>query len=179
MDNNNNYEQQFIQNVKQSTTPVVPASSSMSSGNPESSSKLPLIIAIILACALLIESIVLVFFATRSVSPSAEVEQDTSDIPEDTPEALSDASNFTFDENFAITAFNLTCTNENGTKYVFDKSNTYQKINSATTPIDSGSYSIVNSAAVVLNNSQNAEEVIYYDGYYVIDGLTFYECEEQ
>jgi hypothetical protein len=175
---NNSFENEFIQNVKQTTRP--PAKPSIKPGAGES--KLPLVIALVTSFIVLIESIILVTFTVNYFNKDQEDDDDENiSVYDDSPESLSEEGAFTLDDSYAITAFNLTCTSEEGSKYVFKKSKAYQKSDATSTTIDSGNYAILNETAVILNSdnsSSDEESIVYYDGVYVIEGKTFYECKE-
>lgn len=172
---NNNYEQQFIQNTRQSNQPMAPRPAAAPS---TSGSVLPLVIAIILAFIVLIESIVLAIFAVNYFTPEEEFEDITT--VNDSPEALSAAGSYTYDANYGITAFNLTCTSDDGATFTFTKAKEYQQTDTSSNPVSNGTYSIINSGAVVLDdpNTSGEDKIVYYDGYNIIDGVTFYACEE-
>ena len=174
---NNSFENEFIQNVKQTTPP-----SSMPSIKPESGeSKLPLIVALVTSFIVLIESIVLVMFTVKYFNKDQEDSDEAISSYDDSEEALSEDGAYALDDSYNIMAFNLTCTSEDGSKYVFKKAKTYQKSDATSTTTDSGNYAILNGTAVVLNsdNSPSGEEkIIYYDGIYITEGRTFYECKE-
>ena len=179
---NNNYEQEFIQNVKRTSQPVPSRQTALKTS--ANTSVAPLVIAIILALVVLIESIALAIFAVNYGEAldlyggdySSEIEYDS---VSDSPEALSEASSYNYDDDYNITAFDLTCTTDDGSKYTFTKSKSYQKTDASSNSTSSGSYSIINSGAVVLNSSNtNEEKIVYYDGYDIIEGTTFYACEE-
>lgn len=175
--NNNNYEQEFIKNIKQVSQPMPsPQPAPRTSSN---ASILSLVIAIVLAFIVLIESIVLAVFAVNYFTPEEEFEEITTTV-DDSPEALSAASSYTYDENYGITAFNLTCTAEDGATYTFTKAKEYQQTDASSNPVSSGTYSIINSGAVVLDDPSTSGEdkIVYYDGYDIIDGVTFYTCVE-
>ena len=173
---NNSYEQQFIRNVKQTARPTPPKNTNIST---PSSTKLPLIVAIVLAVTLLIESVVLIIFVVNSFDFEEEDYDDEETYANDSPEALSENSNFEYDNNYHITAFNLSCDTEEGAKYTFDKSGVYQKTDKSSNLVDSGIYSITNDTAVILKNAETSsqERIVYYDGYSIVEGLTFYYCD--
>ena len=79
-----------------------------------------------------------------------------------------------------IVALELTCENENGDKYIFTKAKQYTKTSGSNTG-DSGTYSIISSSAIVLNDPTDTTkaQTVYYDGIYIIEGTTFYDCEEK
>lgn len=182
---NNNYEQDFIKNVRATSRVAPPANKGV--GGADGASRLPLIVSIVLAMVVLVESIALTVFAINYGEvldlygdDVADSEFDTND---DSPEALSEGSIYNFDENYMITAFDLTCVADDGIKYSFTKAGDYEKTDDSSNIIDSGTYSILNGSAVVLNNSDvpngDKKMVAYYDGAYLIEDTTFYTCEEE
>ncbi len=164
---NNNFEQQFSQNVKS----TMPAPAPVAVGGD--SSKLPLIVAAILGVVTLVESIILIvtlinFF--QAVNPEEEVitSEDTYlDIGEDGLSGYDDEGNLIW--------LNLTCTNkESGDKYVLTESKNFQFSGSSQT--NSGTYTITNDSLISLSGA-NGNKVIFYDGYSLADQLTVYDCD--
>ena len=178
---NNSYEQDFIKNVKQTKQPAAPSRST--SKTTTSTSMLPTIVAIILGLIVLVESVALVIFAINygvvldlyGDSTIEYVDEET----EGTPESLSESSSYEYDEDFNVVAFDLICSAEGGSRYEFAKSGAYQKTDSGSNLLDSGTYSILENSVVVLKNPDRTEdEFIYYDGYdVIIEDDTFYDCE--
>ena len=169
----NKYEQEFMQNVRREAAQdriTIPPKASQSGD----SSKLPLAIAIILAIIVLFESIALVILLIHVVNGSTSSFQEDAfyESFDDTPPSLE------YDSNYQIVSFALTCTSTDGNKYVFTKDKTYEQLNQSSNPTGSGIYKILNSSAVVLNDGNNTSKTVYYDGLNIIDGTTFYECEE-
>ena len=178
---NNSYEQEFIKSIKQPKQPV-PTPRPALKPNSDAST-LPLIVSIILGIVVLVESVALIIFAINygEVLDLYGENNSTSsgEATNDSPEALSENSNFTYDEDYNVISFDLTCTAEDGSKYAFTKAGTYQKTDGSSNSVDSGSYSVINSGAVVLKSSnQTNDKTVYYDGYDIIEGITFYTCGE-
>ena len=162
---NNDFEQQFTKNLKDSA-PVVAQPMEASVG----SSKLPLIVAIVLAVVTLVESIALII-ALNNVNTALSFNE----VEEYTDEELAegdyyDEENFTYDEDFNITAFKDTCTASDGSSYTFDLSNKYSLSGASSS---NGTYTVVDGDLIALSNS---DKVLYYNGVNVADGLTIYEC---
>lgn len=179
--NNSNYEKEFINNIKQAGQQApLPQQKLKIATN---TSKLQLVITITLAIIVLIESIALAIFAFNygevlDLYGGNEPEYNEA-TNNDSPEALSNDNDFTYGENYEITAFNIICTNEDGSKYTFSKSKNYQKTDTSSGSTESGTYSIINGSAIILNDSnQTEEQVIYYNGYDIIEGTTFYTCNK-
>ena len=165
---NNNFEQQFTQNVK-SVTPV----QSVVAG--EGSSKLPLIISIVLGAVTLIESIILVvtlvnFF--QVVNPAEE--EINADVEE--YDTIGDEDEFVgYNDNDEVDWLNLTCTNEEtGNQYVLTQSKNFQKYENSSL-VNSGSYAVFNDSLVSLSGDEG--KVLFFDGYSIADGLTVYDCD--
>ena len=182
---NNNYEQDFIKNVRATSRVAPPANKGV--GSTDGASRLPLIVSIVLAMAVLVESIALIVFAVNYGEVldlyGEDLVESELDVNDDSPEALSEGSIYNFDENYMITAFDLTCVADDGMKYSFTKAGDYEKTDDSSNIIDSGTYSILNGSVVVLNNSDGSandkKKATYYDGAYFIEDTTFYTCEEE
>lgn len=177
---NNNYEQEFLKKVQQQPAP----SPRPVAKTTTSATSLPLILSILLAIVVLVESVALVIFAINygavlDLYGETEYDENTTGT-NDSPDALNEGAVFSYDENYNITAFEITCTAEDGSKFAFTKSGTYQKTDSSSNSIDSGNYSITNGSAVILKSANNpGDKIVYYDGYDVIEGLSFYTCETE
>lgn len=173
MDNNSqSYEQAFMQSIQQPSPPP----SSIDPTKPNKSF-LPIIISIILAFVVIIETIALVSISNKSANSSDDEEISRVSTANDSAEDISDAR-LTFDENYTIVALEFACIADDGAKYEFTKTKTYKHTDASSTVIDSGTYSIVNGGAVVLNETDPTKQrIIYYDGYYIMEGLDFYGCE--
>ena len=168
--NDNNFEQQFIKNVGQSTV--------ANTQTPKNTGTLSLTIAIIMAVIVLIESIALVVI---SMSYSQMLDNYFSDegdgFIEETYVNESETA-YQFDDSLNLVSFNLTCTAEDGSKFVFKKAKTYQNTSNSST--SSGTYSILNGSVIVLNDSSNSgdQQTLYYEGRNIINGTTYYNCVE-
>lgn len=178
---NNSYEQEFIKNIKQTKQPASPP---RPTPKPITNSSTPsLIVSIILGIIVLVESVALVIFAINygevlGLYGETGAEYIEGSI-EETPESLSEKSAFNYDDEYNITAFNLVCNTEDGSQYEFTKTGTYQKTSNASSSTDSGTYSIVNNSAVVLENPSRTDDiVVYFDGDTIIDGTDFYTCDD-
>ncbi len=167
--NNNDFEENFMQNVKQTLPQRPQQPSNQTSAQP---SKLPLIIAIVSVFIALVELVVIVFLIVNNYETEDDITADDSSDFE-----ISTSTPFSFDDEGNISAFDLTCTAENGDKYTFSKAKKYTKT-SASSSTSSGIYSTVKGTAIILNNTESEEEapVLYYDGEYVFEHTTPYEC---
>lgn len=162
-----NYEQQFMQNIKSGT----------SNKNPETpshkpASSLPLVIAIILAIIVLIESIVLIIVLANLFGGYVSDLDVTYEISDDEEEY------YIFDDQGDISAFSITCTSDDNSQYSFGKNQQYKAYNAESELLDSGSYSIIRSDIIVLGEPSTNNKTLFYDGANVVDDLVFYECEE-
>lgn len=166
MDNNGNFEQQFTQNLKASA-PAPTAATVSASPN-----KVSLVIIIALAAITLLESIVLIITLSNYFSIMNE---GSDDIEEVSLEEEPDANNYTYDNDYNLLAFGLTCVAEDGSSYEFTLDNKYEQYNGAGSLAASGPYTITNDSLISLSGSN---KVLYYDGFDVADGTTIYTCEE-
>lgn len=176
---NNDFEQQFTQNIKASI--AQPSVQSPTAYEPSSThtagaitNKFPLIIAIALAAVTLVESIALIITLNNYFSYVNDdyIEED------DTEDIVTQYDNYVYDDDYNLTAINLTCKNDDGTSYVFTTDGKYQALNSSSSLSNFGTYTITNDSLISLNNTDGTNKVLYYDGFSVADGLTIYSCEE-
>ena len=162
---NNNFEQQFSQNVKS----TVPAQSVTLREEP---SKLPLIIAVVLAAITLIESIILVITLVNYFQEMAPVEDD---IISEGDYGIIDDGLSGYSNDGDLIWLNLTCTNEDsGDKIVLTESKTIQQYKNSSI-VGNNTYSIVNDSLISLSGDEN--KVLFYDGYSIADGLKIYDCD--
>lgn len=162
MDNANNFEQQFSQNVKAAAVAPVPTA------NSEGSSKLPLVVAIALAAVTLVESIVLIITLSNYFALTNYTEDEYYESEEVYNESTADA--YVYDDDYNLAAVGITCTAENGATITLDTTNKYSG-----SSLGSGTYTITNDSLISL---QGSNKVLYYDGVDLADGLTIYTCEE-
>lgn len=147
----------------------------MSPGNnPQptaSSPNLPLIVAIILALVVLVESIVLVFFGINFFGS-----HDDDYVPlEESSDINTEDGSVKYDDADTITALNLKCSGDDGFTITFDDTMNYVTTGSSQLG-ESGTYSIVNGEAIVLNSNTGQERVVYFDDFSIVDGIKFYSC---
>ena len=161
---NENFRQQFTQNVKAASAPPVAV--------VESPSRLPFIISIALAAIVLVESIALLVTMTNYFSIANEVELGDEVVTEENYTE----TNYFFTDEGKLKAFYLVCTSEAGNKFIFNKDNTYTKADSNSSQTGSGNYSITNDSIVSLDGS--SDKILYYDGFSIAEGTTLYNCEE-
>ena len=84
---------------------------------------------------------------------------------------------YVYDDNGNLTAMEIACTNENGTKITLNKSNKLEILDSNSNVTNSGSYTILRDSVISLTGSSN-DRTFYYDGLILADGTTIYDCEE-
>ena len=163
---NQDFEQQFTQNVRSSVIKPVVAEES-------GPSKLPIIIAVALTLIVVVESIAL--FATIGNYSTAAKEYLAYE--EITPELDNGTeSNYSYDDEYNLTAMEITCTNENGAKISLDKSNKLEIFDANSTSTTSGNYTIIKDSIISLTGSNN-DRTFYYDGFILADGTVIYDCE--
>ncbi|MDO5451476.1 MAG: hypothetical protein Q4F56_00085 [Candidatus Saccharibacteria bacterium] len=174
--NNDDFEQQFTQTVKTLATehpPVVEREPI--SPKPSSNSKLLIIAIIVLSIILLVESIALIITLNNYFS-NMEYEYVEEDLGEATE--IPD-SNYVWDEEGNLVAFDISCTSGNGSRYVLNKDGKYQEYDNSSTLVDLGTYTIINNGIIPLTSTRTTEEkVIYYDGFDLAHNTTIYHCEE-
>ena len=162
-----NYEQQFMQNVKNATPtkrPDLP--------KPKQSSSLPLITSLILAIIVLFESMALVVALVNLFNDNNDETEIIYNTGEDADEYYS------YDDKGDVSAFSVTCTSEDGAQYIFEKNQQYKVYDNESELLDSGTYSIIRSDIIVLGESAEENKNLFYDGVNIIDNLVFYECED-
>ena len=165
MDNNGNFEQQFTQDLKTVAPAPVKAPST-------GSNKVLLAVTIALIVITLVESIALVITLSNYFSIMNE---GSDGIEEVSLEEEPDANNYTYDNDYNLLAFGLTCVAEDGSSYEFTLDNNYEQYHGAGSLGASGPYTITNDSLISLSGSN---KVLYYDGFDLADGLTIYTCEE-
>lgn len=154
--------------------PNEPSMIASENNNPQSntaSPNLPLVISIILALVVLVESIVLIFFGINFFGS-----HDDDYVPLD-ESSYDDTENSSveYDDTYTVTALNLQCSNDDGSTITFDDTMNYTTTGSSQLG-ESGTYSIVNGEAVVLNSNSGQERVVYFDDFSIVDGIKFYTC---
>lgn len=169
---NNNFEQQFTQNIK--ATPTQAMGASVDASGNGGGSRLPLIIALALGAITFVESIVLMITLVNYFS---YVNEDYNPEEDTYVDDAVDDGDYKYDVDDNLIAFNETCRGENGSYYSFGSDNKYQFFDSSSNPTDSGTYTLIREAVVTLNgNSQN--KTLYYGGGFIADGTVIYDCEE-
>ena len=173
---NNNYGQQF---APQRMRPQAPSNLTPTMPTPKNNNNsfLPIVISIILAVIVLVESIALVFLIINSTN---NAEEETSSADDDyVPNDMTDGSSaYTYDDNYNLTSFSVTCTSEQGDSYIFDQNRRFEKTDANGEETASGTYSILNSTLITLRDAGTDIGNVFYDGIYVVNGTTFYTCVE-
>lgn len=163
---NSSFEQQFTQSLN--AAPLQPANNGMGK------SKLPIIISIVLAVIVVVESIALIITMNNYLAIVDEVpayDEDEGYIEDEEGEEAID-NNYVYNDSDALVAMNANCKATDGSAITLDTSGNY----TATGPLaGSGTYTITNDSLISLSGSN---KVIYYDGWDLADGLTIYSCEE-
>ncbi|MBQ6414390.1 hypothetical protein IJI28_02100 [Candidatus Saccharibacteria bacterium] len=163
-----NYEQEFMQNIKNTTH-----ANKTSVPKTSHSTKLPWIITAILALIVVVESIALSFLLVNYFNEEEDYPTDLVRGDKNTEEGV-----FYYDKEGYLIAFVLTCTSEEGTKYLFQSDNQYQKYNGAEL-LTTGTYSISENVVVDLKSSTDEETKYFYDGFSIENDTESYECEDE
>lgn len=171
---NNNYEQQFQQDLQNSM-----ASQPTGSMNMEKSSKIPIIVAAVLGVIVLVETIFLVITMTNNSTTTEDEENYDEVVLED--EYVEDDGSYVYDEDDNLIALEVTCSTENGASFALTTDNKYSQYDASSNLTDSGTYSILESSIIPLTstNASNQQKVLYFDGWILADGTTIYDCEEE
>ena len=171
--NNNNFEQQFMQNLQATAAPApTPVQAGGAGGG---GSKVPLITTIVLAVVVLVESIALVLaLVSLGQANSGEYYSDEEISDEGDVDGESD---YVFNDNYDLVALNVACDNqESGNKIELTTSNGYKLSDASGSVISTGTYSLLRDSIVVVKPSSGSESTLYYDGIVLADGTTIYEC---
>lgn len=179
MDNNGNFEQQFMQNLRNSAAPAAPAAPAAAAPAVDTSggsSKVSLIIAIILAMVVLVESIALVVALISLGQVNSGEYYDDDEGASDVDDVDSE-SNYVFNDDYDLVALNVVCDNqESGNKIELTTSNGYKLVDASGNAINTGTYTMLRDSIVVVKTSNGSESTLYYDGLVLVDGKTIYEC---
>lgn len=165
MDNNeNNFKEQFVQNVKTSTPQPAAIDDKPSRAN--------LIVMIVLVVVMVIQT---VFLTATLVNLfpllGADEEEEEEELPDDSMTA------YKYDDGGMLTAIGATCNMEDGSSYILSLDNNYEKQNSSSETTASGTYSIEQDLVINLKADSDSE-TLFYNGYTLSDGNNFYACEE-
>ena len=199
---NNNFEQQFLQNIQSSSPsgqpvssrrPTPPEQPTLQPATPTQNITPPKTISykiFIITTAVLITLIIILIIAITVVSVSSiqgkseyelavEDEGDDSDSFSEEEDAklldeINEDSIQVIGEDGEISAIYGPCTSEDGTEYYFNKDNTFTKKSSASEASDSGTYTITRSAIIKLSTS---DDIFFYDGTIFTNGTEIYNCE--
>lgn len=169
---NNDFEQQFMQGVKVTQPAQTSKTPKQINSSHRGASSTPFIIAIAaLGVALLLESIVLIFFAVDHFGVMAANDDPSLDEREG-----ADEGKYVYNSDFDITALNLTCIAEDGARYNFNSERKYQFSDTSAGTSDSGTYSVLRDSVVTLTSPTNGQKVVYFDGDFIADGTKMYDC---
>lgn len=168
MDNNQNFEQQFIQQVKNAPLPAA---------QPEKNHKDFPVIPTILGAIIILQSIALIILMTNYFSLTNSSDEEAGEIEEETEET-EEESPYVYNENNELTAMTATCTAEDGTSLVLTKSKNYEEYDASSSLTGSGTYTITRDSVFSFNKSSGKSRTLFYDGYTLTDGTVFYDCEE-
>lgn len=130
------------------------------------SSRLPWIIAASLSFIIVLQAIAIIIILTNFVSQPSNDEADTGTT------AHEDVTS-TFDNEGNLVSFNAICTSNDGSYFKIFKSGNYEEYDNSSNMVSSGNYSMINGSVV----SISPERTLYYEGYYLADGTTIYDCE--
>ncbi len=172
MDGQNNFEQQFTQNL-QTSMATVP--SAMQNNN----NRLQLVITVALAAIVLFESIALLITLVNYPSSNDNSVYNESESEEVESEEVEFVDNtFFYDDNDNLIAINLKCTSDDGASMVFANDNTFKQYDQNTTMVESTKYSIHDTKIIEILNPINSDspKVLYFDGMEIADGLKIYKC---
>ncbi|MBR3236378.1 hypothetical protein IKF92_01725 [Candidatus Saccharibacteria bacterium] len=165
MDNSvNNYEQQFMQNVKTTPQPTTPTEKKPIQPN--------LILMIVLIIVLVLQSVLL---AIMLIKFNSLVESDYTEYPEETEETDEGPDLYQYDDNNLLVSVDIKCDSEDSSAYIFKSNNKYEKLNSASEIIDEGKYSIQQDIAFRLSGDDGLT-TLFFDYATLTDGTTFYAC---
>ena len=164
---NDSFKNQFKQNIQTTLAREQVTTKS-------ADSKLPLAIALALAAVLIVETIALMVFIINYI-PSSVSEPSYSD---EGSEYL--AGSYLYDENSDLYAINVECTSESGAVFSFSINNQYNELTQDSSDTN-GTYSISHSKLILLSEprSNGEERVLYFDGFSLADGTTFYDCQDK
>ena len=169
---NNDFEQQFMQGVKATQPTQASKTPKQTNSYHGGVSSTPFIITIAaLGIALLLESIVLVFFTIDYFGVMAAGDDPSLDEREG-----ADDGKYVYNSDFDITALNLTCTAEDGARYNFNSERKYQFSDTSAGTSDSGTYSVLRDSDVTLTSPTGGQKVVYFDGDFIADGTKMYDC---
>ncbi|MBR3236379.1 hypothetical protein IKF92_01730 [Candidatus Saccharibacteria bacterium] len=164
MDNQQNFEQQFMQNVKTAPKPVTPPSDKPQKNLP--------IVSIILGIIVVLQSIALIivlsnFFAMFNESEEVEYEDETT---------VEEGSPYVFDDENKLIAVATSCIADDKSTLILKKDNTFKEYDPSSSLVNSGNYHITRDS-VFSFDKDTGEQTLIYDGYNLTDGTVFYNCE--
>ncbi len=202
MDNNQDFKKQFMQNVKNASQNATTQSVKPQVATPQPAApviheektrpSLSLIISIILAIVVVLQSIALIIVINNHF---AMFSGDTEEVGEETETEGEEDTPYVYDDENTLIAMEATCTAEDGSYLHLTKNNNFEeyKIVSPSTDsnshvtkdtgeatpslVDSGSYSITRDSVFTFKKS-SGEKTYFFDGYTLTDNTVFYDCED-
>ena len=180
------FEKQFVQDVKMNTTQAgvfstnvmspsgnFPANVPRSGEVPDKGGSKILLIILVISIVNMVAIIILgvaVLSLPRSVKGESVATIDVDDEDDD------EEADYIMDKSGNITALRVSCTNsDSGASFTFKDDNTYVEQDSSNKRT-SGTYGVVRNELVTIK-SGGKERTLYYDGFFVADGATIYDCE--
>lgn len=165
--NNNNFEQQFIQNIKSNASPV-----EQNAEQKHNLFAILIVVIIFIGIQLILSIAILININSSSGYKNEEVSfNDEPSIDEN------EGTEGVYDNNDCLIAMDITCASEDGVNILLTKRNTYQKLDANSTILDKGSYAITRGSVFKFADSNKDDFILFYDGYTLTDGTTFYDCE--
>lgn len=164
---NNDFKQQFTQDIKTSTK---------LSGPSTQNNRGFFIFMIVITCLMILQLIVSIVILTNTMSRVSEPNEEAAVSETGFSEPEDEYASIYNDEGF-LTALAATCQSEKGVVFTLDEDNTYQKTNSDSPIPETGTYTIVRGSVVNFTGSNSEQTTLFYDGYALTDGTNFYECE--
>lgn len=164
-DKANNFEQQFMQNVKTTAPSDVPTSEKPKHTN--------LIIMTILIIVMVFQTV----FSIVTLIKFYSVLNEASVINTEETTTTDFETAYRFGEGGSLEAISAECKSENGSTYTLTLDNKYKEQDSSSRVIDSGAYSIDQDIAFRLDGTAG-QKTLYYGDYILTDGTSFYTCSE-
>ena len=146
---------------------VQPAAKPIEPKNQTLPSKFFVVVIACLSFIIFLQTIAIIIILTNFTSSAKPTTSD------DTGSVPRENINATFDSNGELATFNAVCVTNNGAYFKIFKSGTYEQYDASANLINSGNYSMVNGIVVSISPNR----ALYYDGYYLADGTTIYDCE--
>lgn len=164
--NNDNFEQQFKQNIQNATAHSV--------APPSQPSKLPMVIIAALSIVLVVESIALTITLINyfAITSSEKISDNYQPIAVESPNT---GNSYIYDQDDNIIAMSATCTNENGASFVLDTQKNFKEYSASGSLTNSGTYSMSNGFIVSL--SGDSKRNLYFENTVLAEGDVIYDCK--